>query len=170
MGQEYQLIIGEIVRRHLLAPGLDVQRRMRMLRGGKDGPAGLITHGAIPLVAFPVPLVQPVRQQKHPGLIAAAGQAVQSLRVLVNFAKLLKTAIVPAVIIQNAMPVHFRSIAGRPPAEVADIIRAVGNGLHCPQPHLSGQRHGAEHHMIPAVSATLLLHNGEIRGEAPHGA
>ena len=45
-----------------------------------------------------------------------------------------------AILVENSLPILFRAVAGSPPAEIADAIGAVGDGLVSPNAIEGGRR------------------------------
>ena len=125
-------------------------------------------HPPVPCVDLRVPLVVVVPYQGKGCCAVRPGNKLKLLRHGVDAAHLGQTAVVPVVVIEDAVPVHFRAEGAGAPAEEADVVRAVGDALHGPQGHLPGTGRGAFHTVDPAVGAGLLLHDAEVRADAAH--
>ena len=66
------------------------------------------------------------------------------------------------------MPVDFRAHAAGAPAEIADHIRAVSDGLPGPKAHLAGLWRRLHHAEIPSPWPGLLFHDAKNGGNAAH--
>ena len=144
----------------------EIKRDVRALQRLEKRVHAAAAQRAVPLVLDAVPLVVVVAEHGDLRRIFRAGDALDLPEVLVRAPQLREAAVVAVVVVQKAVPVHFRAERAGAPAEVADEIRAVRDGLERPQPQLAGLRRRLDHARVPAAGAGLLLHDAEARRDA----
>ena len=166
MGIEEHLIFPQVGKAGALCQIDKIHRRMGQLRGGEQIFQALPVHPFMPFVQLGVPDVVVILQDTDLCFVNASGDLLQPFQPVMNVPKLPEPPVLPAGIVQNAVPVDFRSHRTGAPAEVAHIIRAVGDGLHGPERHLAGPGRGRFHTGVPAVCSGLLLHDAEIGGNS----
>ena len=127
-----------------------------------------LLHPLVPAVVPRVPLVVVVLHKGHPGRAVRAAHAFQALQGVRKGAHLLKAAVVPVVIVEDAVPVDFRAHGAGAPPEEGHKVRPMGHALHGPQRQLTGPGRGALHAVVPAVGPGLLLHDAKVRAYRAH--
>ena len=85
-----------------------------------------------------------------------------------NLLHLSQLPVVPVVIVQDPMPVDLGSHDRGSPAEEADKVRSMGDGLHRPEHHLPRLWRRRFHPGIPSIGAGLLLHDTEVRADGTY--
>ena len=164
MGIEEHLIFPQVQKAGALCQVDKIHRRMGQLRGGEQIFQALPVHPFMPFVQLGIPDVVVILQDTDLCFINASGDLLQPFQPVMDVPKLPEPPVLPAGIVQDPVPVDFRSHRTGAPAEVAHIIRAVGDGLHGPERHLAGSGRRSFHVGVPAVCAGLLLHDTEIGG------
>ena len=160
---EEHLVPGELFRRRMI--DIDkIDRRMAVLRGVKERLLARPVNAAMPYIQLRIPDVVIILEDGNLRFEGRAGNRRHLLDHFVHLANLADAAVLTAGIIQNAVPVDLGAHRTGAPAEVADVVRAMRDGLHGPQRQLARARCRRFHAGVPAVGAALLLHDAKPRG------
>ncbi|MNC37436.1 hypothetical protein D3C75_859980 [compost metagenome] len=138
MRVDQHLIRNEVLKRGLAADVEDIIRDMPLLQRLEPFLVALPHERSMPDIVFTVPFIVIITQNGNARLIAGAGNMLACFSQLPSdLCGLPYSAVRLVVIIIQAVPVNLMAHRCRPPAEVEQLVRSMGNGLIGPEPHLA---------------------------------